>query len=321
MQGPSPPMNYLQAFSDKAQTIAYLTWALLILSIVVVVIITALTLLGVWRRRATLDALETSRGPILRPAGGMSWITIGVAISTLALLGGMAWNAYTMAAINKPTREPALTIKVIAHQWWWEFRYSSGGPSQYFQTANEAHIPVGEPVRIEVETSDVIHSFWAPALGEKIDAIPGQTNRTWLEAAKPGVYRGQCSEYCGRQHAHMGLVIVADTAKDFDAWREKQLRPAEKPASELAGADRLFTARCGGCHALRGTTAAGMLGPDLTHLMSRSGLAANTLSNTPANLTGWIADPQGIKPGAKMPTLDLSARELTILHHYLQSQK
>lgn len=321
MHGPTPPMNYLQAFSDKAQTIAYLTWALLILSIVVVVIITALTFVGILRRRASIGSFDTARGPILRPGGGVSWISIGVAVSTLALFGGMVWNAYTMAAVNKPSRDPALTIRVVAHQWWWEFHYRSGGPSQYFQTANEAHIPVGQPVRIEVETTDVIHSFWAPALGEKIDVIPGQTNRTWLEASKPGVYRGQCSEYCGRQHAHMGLVIVADSPEDFDAWRERQMRPVEKPAAELAGADRLFTARCGACHALRGTMAAGMLGPDLTHLMSRSSIAANTLSNTPANLTGWIADPQGIKPGAKMPVLDLSASELTILHRYLQSLK
>jgi cytochrome c oxidase subunit 2 len=318
---PTPPLNYLQAFGRKAETIASLTWALLILSIAVVVIVAALTLLGVLRRRTSLVATDARREPVVRPTGGVAWITIGVSISTLALLGGMAWNAYTMAAVNKPPRDPSLTIKIIAHQWWWAFHYESGAPSDYFETANEAHVPVGEPVRIEIESADVIHSFWAPALGDKIDAIPGQTNRTWLEAGKPGVYRGQCSEYCGRQHAHMGIVIVADAPADFRAWRDKQLRPAEHAHGALAGGEALFAIRCGACHAVRGASAWGKLGPDLTHLMSRKGLAANTLPNTPAHLSGWIADPQGIKPGAKMPVLAISGQELTVIRNYLATLK
>lgn len=318
-QGPSPPMNYLQAFSGKAETIATLTWALLILSIVVVAIITILTLAGVLRRRTPRTAMDVDREPLAREETGLSWITIGVAISTVALLGGMAWNAYTMAAINKPPRDPALTIKVIGHQWWWQFRYKSDDPSQIFDTANEAHIPVGQPVRFEVETADVIHSFWIPALGDKIDLIPGQTNETWLEARQAGVYRGQCSEYCGRQHAHMAIAVVADAPKDYEAWRAAQLRPAKAPTGALASAQTLFVARCGACHTVRGANAGGLLGPDLTHLMSRRDIAANTLPNTLANLSGWIADPQTIKPGAKMPVLELSAPELATIRQYLET--
>lgn len=317
----SAPMNYLQAFGDKAETIALLTWALLALSIAVVAIVALLTAAGALMRRAPLAAEETGRALVLRRGGGLSWITVGVALSTLALFAAMAWNAYTMAAINHPPREPALTIEVIGHQWWWRFRYKSDDPAQVFETANEAHIPTGAPVRLEVHTGDVIHSFWVPALGDKLDLIPGQTNVSWFEAARPGVYRGQCAEYCGRQHAHMALTVVAQAQDDFEAWRRAQLRPAQKAQGPLAAGEALFTARCGACHTVRGTRAGGRLGPDLTHLMSRSAIAANTLQNTTATLTGWIADPQGVKPGAKMPRLELPAQELADIRNYLQTLK
>jgi cytochrome c oxidase subunit II len=317
-----PPMSYLQAFGDKAEAISLLTWALLALSIAVVVIITVLTAAGVTLRRTSLKAENTAREPISRRSGGVSWITIGVALSTLALFGAMAWNAYTMAAINKPSRKPAVTIEVIGHQWWWQFRYKSDDPSQIFETANEAHIPTGAPVRIEVRTEDVIHSFWIPSLGEKIDLVPGQTNVTWFDAATPGVYRGQCAEYCGRQHAHMGIAVVAEAPQAFDAWRSAQLKTVQKQQSgNLAHGEALFQARCGACHTVRGTLAGGKLGPDLTHVASRGGLASNTMQNTIATLTGWIADPQRIKPGTKMPTLPLQATELTAISQYVQSLK
>jgi cytochrome c oxidase subunit II len=317
----NPPMNYLQAFGDKAEAISVLTWALLWLSIVVIAIVTLLTVVGVLTRRTALDARDAGREPILRRSGGLSWITIGVSISTVALLGAMVWNAYTMAAISKPPRDPAIAIEVIGHQWWWQFRYKSGDPARIFDTANEAHIPTGEPVRLEVRTNDVIHSFWIPALGGKIDLIPGQTNVSWFEVGKPGVYRGQCAEYCGRQHAHMALTVVADTPDAFRAWREAQERPAQKPQGPLASEATLFTGRCGACHTVRGTLAGGKLGPDLTHVMSRSGIAANTLSNNPAGLTGWIADPQSAKPGNMMPRLELDASELTRIRNFVQSLK
>ncbi len=316
-----PPMNYLQAFGDKAEIISLLTWALLALSIAVVAIIALLTAAGVFMRRTPLTAQDTGREPVVRRGGGLSWITVGVAVSTLALFGAMAWNAYTMAAINKPPREPALTIELIGHQWWWQFRYKNDDPAQVFDTANEAHIPTGAPVRLEVHTQDVIHSFWIPALGDKIDLIPNQTNVTWFEADKPGVYRGQCAEYCGRQHAHMAIAVVAETPDAFQGWRAAQLRPAEKQQGDLAAGQKMFQARCGACHTVRGTLAGGMLGPDLTHVASRAGIAANTLQNTTATLTGWIADPQRIKPGNKMPTLELQAPELTLIRRYVESLK
>ncbi|WP_363346045.1 cytochrome c oxidase subunit II [Methylocystis echinoides] len=316
-----PAMNYLEAFGEKAEAISLLTWALLILSIAVVAIIALLTAAGVTMRRTSLAAEDAKREPVLRPSGGLSWITVGVALSTLALFASMAWNAYTMAAVNRPPRAPALTIEVIGHQWWWQFRYKSDDPAQTFETANEAHIPIGAPVRLEVRTQDVIHSFWIPALGEKIDLIPSQTNVTWFEAEKPGVYRGQCAEYCGQQHAHMAIAVVAETPEAFQAWRVAQLHPAEAQQGGLIEGEALFQARCSACHTVRGTLAGGKLGPDLTHVASRLGIAANTLQNTTATLSGWIADPQRIKPGNKMPTLDLQASELGAIRRYVQSLK
>jgi cytochrome c oxidase subunit 2 len=316
-----PAMNYLEAFGEKAEAISLLTWALLILSIAVVAIIALLTAAGVTMRRTSLAAEDAKREPVLRPSGGLSWITVGVALSTLALFASMAWNAYTMATVNRPPRAPALTIEVIGHQWWWQFRYKSDDPAQTFETANEAHIPIGAPVRLEVRTQDVIHSFWIPALGEKIDLIPSQTNVTWFEAEKPGVYRGQCAEYCGQQHAHMAIAVVAETPEAFQAWRVAQLHPAEAQQGGLIEGEALFQARCSACHTVRGTLAGGKLGPDLTHVASRLGIAANTLQNTTATLSGWIADPQRIKPGNKMPTLDLQASELGAIRRYVQSLK
>jgi cytochrome c oxidase subunit 2 len=315
------PMNYLEAFSGKARNITSLTWMLLIVSILVIAITSILTIVGVWRRRTSLDALDGYLQPVERKPGGLYWITIGVSVSTIVLLGMMGWNAYTMNAIAAPPRAPALTIEVTGQRWWWSFRYVNADPTKIFETANEAHIPTGAPVRIEVKTSDVIHSFWIPAISDKIDLIPNQTNVSWLEADRPGVYRGQCSEYCGQQHAHMGIVVVADSPEDFDSWRNAQLQGASATPGAPAEEGTLFRIRCGACHTVRGTMAQGTFGPDLTHVMSRKGLAANTLSNTIANLSGWIANPQTIKPGCLMPNLQLSGRELTGIRHYVETLK
>jgi cytochrome c oxidase subunit II len=223
--------------------------------------------------------------------------------------------------IRRPT--PALTIQVRAHQWWWEFHYlDKKDPSRSFVTANEVHIPVGKPVRLELESADVIHEFWAPSLGGKIQTIPGQTNVTWLEADKPGVYRGQCTQYCGEQHAHMILSVFADPPDAFEACRAGQLRDAPNPATEEASlGERGFVGHCAACHTVRGTVADGKLGPDLTHLMSRSTIAAGVLPNNPGYLSGWVADPQSIKPGSLMPDPDLSGPDLASIRSFLVTLK
>jgi cytochrome c oxidase subunit 2 len=185
-------------------------------------------------------------------------------------------------------------------------------------TANEIHIPVGEPVRLKLGSADVIHTFWVPTLSGKTDLIPGQTNLTWLEADTPGVYRGQCNEYCGQQHAHMALAVYADAPDEFGAWWDRQVQAADRPeAAAVSQGQRQFLLRCGACHAVRGTLAGGRVGPDLTHLMSRSTIAAGMLPNTVGHLSGWVANPQFIKPGSKMPNLELSGPELDEIRSYL----
>ncbi|WDR02206.1 c-type cytochrome [Devosia algicola] len=182
------------------------------------------------------------------------------------------------------------------------------------------HIPVGVPVHFNLTSPDVIHSFWVPALGGKTDVVPGRVNQMWLMADKPGVYRGQCSEYCGSEHAQMGLYVIAEPRADFDAWRAAQQARALTPTAPDEGFVQ-FNVHCGKCHNVRGTMAQGDKGPDLTHLMSRSTIAAGMLDNNIGNLSGWIAHPQGIKPDALMPDIALSGPELQSILSYLKTLK
>lgn len=316
------PLSYLSGFGIKAYPVTALTWGLLIISISVVVIISTLVLWGVLARRLPL---EQTIGDVAveRRGSGLGWLGLGVGISAVLLLISVAW---TMAVLAKVSTPPAgskpLTMEVTGQQWWWKARYLNADPSKILTTADEFHIPVGRPVRIKLIGADVIHSFWVPALTGKTETIPGQTNVTWLEADKPGLYRGQCTEYCGKQHAHMAFFIVAQPPAAFEKWLQDQLKPAPDPASPaLAHDQHVFVQHCGECHTVRGSMAGGSVAPDLTHLMSRTTLAAGTLPNTPGALAGWIADPQAQKPGTKMPDLYLSGPELTAVTTYLETLK
>jgi cytochrome c oxidase subunit II len=201
--------------------------------------------------------------------------------------------------------------------WWWEVRY----PEQSIIIANEIHIPAGEPVKLELASVDVIHSFWVPQLHGKRDMIPGIENVFTIQADEPGVYRGQCGEYCGTQHANMAFHVVAHPRDEFDAWRAERTKPRTEPATaeERRGFEVFMNAGCAQCHAVRGTQAKGNVGPDLTHLGSRRTIGAALLPNTRGNLAGWIADPQAIKPGVKMPRSYLPADDLLDLVTYLES--
>jgi cytochrome c oxidase subunit 2 len=314
------PLSYLSGYGIKAYPVTSLTWGLLIISIIVCVIITALVVAGIWVKRSRLT-IPTDMPPV-PGARGTSWIIIGVGISSVALLGSMIWTVVVLAAINGPPRKPALTLEVTGQQWWWKARYLSHDASRTLTTANEFHIPTGAPVRVKLIGADVIHSFWVPALSGKTDAIPGQTNVTWIEASEPGRYEGQCTQYCGAQHGHMQFYIVAEPPAQFEAWWNAQLRPAAAPSDEATmRGEKLFVFHCGACHTVRGTMAGGSVAPDLTHLMSRKTIASGELPNTLANLEGWIADPQAIKPGTLMPTLYLSGPELTDIGAYLATLK
>jgi cytochrome c oxidase subunit 2 len=311
---PTWPMAYLKTFGPRADPVTGLTWGLTILSLAVIVIVTVLVVAGVAVRRQGAAAPGKTL-PVASEAGGLNWIWIGLALTLVALAASLAWTVAVMAAVGSPPTRPALTLEITGHQWWWEVRYLAADPSQTFVTANEIHIPVGRPVLIKLNGADVIHSFWIPALAGKTDTIPGRANLTWMQADRPGTYRGQCTEYCGLQHAHMAAFVIADPPDVFEAWRRAQLQPATADGSGL------FVERCGACHTVRGTDAGGVSGPDLTHLMSRATLAAGTVPNTISGLEGWIANPQALKPGARMPATDLSGAELGQLTAYLETLK
>ena len=322
------PQDYLITHGVRADSIAKLAWFTSAVSVLVILIVTGLLLAGVWRRRNIPSAGPLSVAAIARPAGGAAWIYWGVGITTIVLFVTMVWTFVTLAKTGPQPGPATVRLEVTGHQWWWEVRYLAADPSQEFTTANEIHIPVGEVVAIKLRTADVIHSFWVPKLAGKTDLIPGQENQTWIEAEQAGVYRGQCGEYCGEQHAHMAMKVIASPAGEFEKWRSHQLQPASSQtvvsASPMTAAQSglgLFTTRCGICHTVRGTMAGGILGPDLTHIMSRETIAAATLPNNTGTLSAWIADPQHIKPGNLMPNPEISGPQLTAIRQYVQSLK
>lgn len=247
-------------------------------------------------------------------------VIFGIAIPVVVLVAlfGVA-DVYLVSQTAPPNpKTTKLTIHVIGHQWWWEVRY----PGTSAVTANEIHIPVDTRVNLIATTDDVIHTFWVPQLARKIAEIPGRENRILLEADRPGTYRGQCAEFCGLQHANMALYVIAQPPPAFRAWLANMSAAAPTPASaaERAG-ERLFIAdSCASCHTIRGTSASyGTVGPDLTHLATRTSLAAATIANTPAELERWILNPQAIKPGVRMPDLGLSRADASAIVAYLDS--
>ncbi|RQZ16652.1 cytochrome c oxidase subunit II [Burkholderia sp. Bp9031] len=307
--GPLPLAYVAHAAGPAAGPVFVLGWALLALCMLVCMAIAVLLLVAMFRHRAQ---------PGDSPGGGLAIVTVGSAISIVLLFGALVYMLRVLGAVASPPRPPALTIVVTAHDWWWAVRYPDDASGAAFVTANEIHIPVGEPVAIELKSADVIHAFWVPQLAGKTQTIPGQTNHQWLQADRPGVYRGQCSQYCGAQHAHMAFEVVAEPPDAFRAWLAAQRQPASAPA---AGAEQrgrhVFAARCAGCHAVRGTDAAGDAGPDLSHLGSRRLLAAGTLDNTPENLRRWIEHAQQVKPQTLMPSFALAPRDADDLAAYL----
>jgi cytochrome c oxidase subunit 2 len=243
----------------------------------------------------------------------------GIAFPLVVLSGLVVYTLFTTARIGAATEAAPLRIEVVGRQWWWQVRYPAADGRPGFATANELRIPVGRPVALALASADVIHSFWVPSLAGKLDMIPGRTNRLRLAAERAGTYRGQCAEFCGGPHALMAFHVVALPPAEYDAWAARQAAPAAAPAGALAAAGReTFLGRCAACHAVRGTAAAGTLGPDLTHVASRRFIGAGLLPNDPARLAEWIARSQHLKPGNLMPSFDdLAADELRGLAAYL----
>ncbi|MGI8712599.1 MAG: cytochrome c oxidase subunit II [Solirubrobacteraceae bacterium] len=305
--------SILSTRSKPAHDIALLWWWMLAVATIVFAGAIALLVLA-WVRRGT-PGLPFFGDREDVPQAMVLLFGIGVPAVVLVVLFGFS-DVYLVGQTSPPNpRSTAMTINVIGHQWWWEMRYDGGRVI----TANELHIPVDTRVNIVATSADVIHSFWVPALNRKIDMIPGLRNRVLLDADQTGEYRGQCSQFCGVQHAHMSLHVFAQTPQRFQAWLANEEKPAVSPSSAQArsGQHQFFHDQCSSCHRIAGTSAQGFIGPDLTHLATRTSLAAAEIPNTPRWLTAWIRNPQAIKPGDRMPDLGLNRTQISDLVAYL----
>lgn len=308
------PMSIFRTGAVESKILAGLTWFLIILSAIIYAIVIGILVAALRRRRhATTDVDLTPRNWRFPIIGGA--IVPGIVLLVLFVASVRAERAFPDAAAA-PVR-----FAVIGHQWWWEVRYQSG-PGKPIAMADEIHVPIGRPVEIALSSVDVIHSFWIPGMHGKIDLIPGDTNAIRFTATRAGVYRGQCAEYCGLQHAHMAFTVVADPPAAFAAWAARERDSAAVPAdSERASGEALIThGPCALCHTIRGTSARGTAGPDLTHVGSRHTLAGGGLPNNLATMTAWITNAQSLKPGSAMPSLpQFTGVQLRAMARYLES--
>jgi cytochrome c oxidase subunit II len=315
------PQSTLDPAGPAAKFISNLSWIVYLTFCVVGVIMWILLAWAATRRRGSFDHHEP-----VDVEGGHGWIYIGgLAIPFVILATIFVLGLKTMAAF--PVHDGGHVhpeIRVTGRQWWWDVEYVNGPTEEHFRTANEIHIPVGRAVDIELLSADVIHSFWVPRLHGKEDLVPGQPNVIRIEADQPGSYPGQCAEYCGAQHAHMMLSVVAQSPTDYQTWVAGQLNTSAQPVDDQQRrGQRLFGAKpCGLCHTIRGTDSQGTVGPDLTHIGSRQGIAANMLANNQANLAAWVTHAQALKPASQMPNISqFTGDELQALVAYLQSLK
>jgi cytochrome c oxidase subunit 2 len=325
--GCSAPQDYLHTAGPAAHRIAVLGWfALLSFSVTIVVMWLLIGWIAV-RRRGSF----TEHAPI-DANGGQRWILVGglavpVAVLAILFIATMeTLSAFPMQHADQGAGEvctDAPRIMVTGHQWWFDAEYQFPEPDRNFEVTTELHIPVGKPVDVLLQTRDVIHSFWIPKLHGKVDLVPGQVNQVRIQADRPGVYEGECGEYCGAQHAHMRLQVVAQAQKDYDAWVEQQRKDAAGVPGwdeALRGKQVFMAAACPLCHTVRGTAALGQVGPELTHVGSRRRIGGGMLENNTANLEAWVTHAQSLKPGAQMPDLtQFNGRDLRALVGYLQS--
>jgi cytochrome c oxidase subunit 2 len=313
----SGQQSALDPRGPEAEHIARLFWIFTAVCGAIWFAVMIVLAVGILRRTALRpDPLQLDTPAERRSTGVVSAAVVGTALTVIALtaLSFMSQRrlfAHENAAVN---------IKLTGLQWWWDVEYEGERPDQTFTTANEIYVPVGRPVSVKLASNDVIHSFWVPSLMGKMDLIPGQQNQIQFTASRPGIYRGQCAEFCGWQHAHMGLVVVALPPPLFETWRKTQTAPAISPESDerKKGAEIFTSKACFMCHTIRGTPAGSRVGPDLTHFASRRSIAAATLPMSRGSIAAWVLDPQGIKPGTNMPNVQLAPDELDAVVSYLE---
>jgi cytochrome c oxidase subunit II len=298
------------------------------LTLVVCGVVFAAVLVGVLfallRRRTNDDAPPPDMTANVKPERKTERAVVGVSVLSVVLLVGLiVADVLTDRALSKLPVSDALHIQLTGWQWWWQARYAADDGRPAFMTANELHVPVGRPVVISLGAGDVIHSFWVPSLHGKKDLLPGIHSTIQFRADRAGVYDGPCAEFCGAEHALMALRVVAEPADRYAAWAATQTATAAAPVVAVAahGMQVFESSACASCHTVRGTSAAGLVGPDLTHLMTRQTLAAGALANNAANLSRWIRDPNGVKPGTTMPAVRLSTPDLQALVAWLTTLK
>jgi cytochrome c oxidase subunit 2 len=295
-----------------------LLWACMVFGVLIVIALA----FALWRAPRSDETTPSEGTPGIGLQKLSQYVVTGAVVaSIIGLLGLTVASVMTDRALAGLPEERAVNVKITSHNWWWEITYDDAQPSRTFTTANELHVPAGRPVVATLESDDVIHSFWVPNLHGKRDLIPGRTSKIKFRADSPGAYRGQCAEFCGYQHAHMALLVIAEPASAYEKWADRQRASANAPADEQKkhGESLFLSSRCAMCHSVQGTSANGKVAPDLTHVGSRRYIAAGTLLNGPAQLAAWISDPQRYKPGANMPATSFSSEDLQALVTYLQS--
>jgi cytochrome c oxidase subunit 2 len=307
-------MDVLNPAGPQADNIAWITWVFMgVCAVVYAATLMALGISLLRRRRPDDESPGASRR--LAIAVGAATALTAATLVVLTLSSEIAGRG-----LSRPSGPGAITVDVIGYQWFWDFRYHDVTPSEWVSSPNELHIPIGVPVVINAMSRDVIHSFWVPELHGKRDLVPGFTTQTWIQADKPGVYRGQCAEFCGHQHAKMAFIVVAEPVAAFQAWIQRQRQAAARTTPQTQrGHDVFMNNACVTCHTIRGTQAGSRVGPELTHVGSRRTIAAGTLPNTREELTRWVRDPQAIKPGTRMPAVRLSEDDLRAVVAYLKS--
>jgi cytochrome c oxidase subunit 2 len=316
--------SVLQPAGPQAAHIAELWWLMLAACAFVFVAVILALLWSLWRA----PRADAATSPDVHPRAAREkrlgrWIAGAVGVSSTMLIGLLVASIATDRSLAQLPLVDAVNIKVTAHQWWWEATYDDAQPERIFVTANELHVPVGRPVLVTLNSDDVIHSFWVPSLHGKKDLIPGRTATIAFRADSPGEYLGECAEFCGWQHAFMAFSVIAEPPAQFAAWAARQRADAAEPADETArrGRDLFLSGSCMLCHAIQGTTAHARKAPDLTHVASRSRIAAGRLPNTPDQLAQWIADPHKSKPGVNMPAHALAEDDLRALVAYMGTLK
>jgi cytochrome c oxidase subunit II len=310
--------NLLNPKGTEAHDIAGVWWLMFGLAALVYVIVAGFIVHAILkgRRRARAEADDGADAPE-SPTFDDRMITWGGVVVPLLILFVLAVvTVRTTNALRRPASN-ALRIDVAGERWWWAVTY----PSTHFVTADAIHLPAGRPIELHLTSDNVIHSFWVPQLAGKVDTIPGQDNVLRFVATTPGTYEGECAEFCGIQHTHMGFVVVVESEGDFDRWMAEHEKPPLEPASELAdeGQVAFNSESCAGCHTIDGTPAQGTLGPNLTDLGARPTLGAGALTNTPENLRKWITDAPSAKPGVLMPRVALSTAKAKAIVAYLES--